>query len=347
MKLPKTASVCALALTTILATGSIASAQTTPTLAVNVVNNTVSMQWTGLPLAQGYQIVVGSAPGAADVGMLPVPAEITGGTLPFHVPDGQYWVRVRGVAGSLVGEFSNEVHVVVPNLAACVPPSAPTAGPVVEGGNVTLHWTPILGALGYQVQWSRFSGGTELVEATTAASMSKYVGNLGTFYARVVAVTPCGSATSAEVPFTITEITRRHLGQGEILAILNQVRAEFPRAFQTAHSNSPERFDYIILATRRLFIASGGTVGGNWRRAAVGDLSMDGLSVENPADGRYYFADVIFGAGGPNPGITYVPPFHDGALLRDPSGRYASHGFVNPLAFNLKTFVNYGPAGGW
>jgi hypothetical protein len=344
MKLPKTASVCALALTTILATDRIASAQTTPNLAVNVVNNTVSLQWTPLPLAQGYQIVVGSGPGGSDIGALPVDASITGGTLPFHVPDGQYWVRVRGTAGSLVGEFSNEVHVVVPNVAPCVPPSAPTVVPVVEGGNVILHWAPIPGA-GYQVQWSRFSGGTELVEQTTAASMSKYVGVQGTFFARVVAVTPCGHATSAEVPFTIAEIPRRHLSQAEILGILNQVRAEFPRAFQTAHTNSSEKYDYIILATRRLIVASGGTVGGNWRRASVGDLSMDGLSVENPADGQYYFADVISGAGGCCPSITYTPPFHSGALLRDGSGRYAPHGFANTMG--LKTFVNYGPAGGW
>jgi hypothetical protein len=348
MKLPKTASVCALALTTILATESIASAQTTPTLAVNVVNNTVSMQWTPLPLAQGYEIVVGSGPGGSDVGALPVLAPTTGGTLPFHVPDGQYWVRVRGFAdnGNLRGEFSNEVHVVVPNLAACVQPSAPTVAPVVEGGFVTLHWAPIPGA-GYEVQWSRFPGLTELTDQTAAASMRKYVGITGTFFARVVAVTPCGNATSAEVPFTIAEVPKRHLSQGEIVNILNQVRAQFPRAFQTAHTNSSEKYDYIILAIRRLYAESGGTVGGNWRRASVGDLSMDGLSVENPADGRYYFADVIFGAGGSNPGIQYDPPFHDGALLRDPSGNYAPRGFVNPFQFNLRTFRNYGPDGGW
>ena len=345
MKLLKTAKVCALALATVVATEGVASAQTTPNLAVNVVNNTVSLQWTPLPLAQGYQVVVGSGPGGSDIGMLPVPATITGGTLPFHVPDGQYWVRVRGVAGNQVGEFSNEVLVVVPNLAPCVSPSAPTVVPVVEGGNVTLHWAPVPGALGYQVQWSRFSGGTELTENTNAASHAKYVGMLGTFFARVVVGTPCGTATSAEVPFSITEITRRHLSHAEILAILNQTRADFPRAFQTAHTHSSERYDFIILATRRLFLASGGTVGGNWRRAAVGDLSMDGLSVENPADGRYYFADVIFGAGGCCPGITYTPPFHSGALLRDGSGNYAPHGFANPMT--LRTHVNYGPAGGW
>jgi len=342
MKLLKTASVCTLALITVVATEGIASAQITPQLAVDVVNNTVTLQWTGLPLAEGYTLVVGAAPGGSDL-VMNVPATITGGSL--QAPNGQYWVRVRGYLGNLAGPFSNEVHVVVPNLGPCVAPAAPVVTPVVEGGNVTLHWAPIPGALGYQVQWSRFSGGTELVENTNAASHAKYVGMLGSFFARVVVGTPCGTATSAEVPFSITEITRRHLSQGEILAILNQTRADFPRAFQTAHTHSAERYDFIILATRRLFLASGGTVGGNWRRAAVGDLSMDGLSVENPADGRYYFADVIFGAGGPNPGISYAPPFHSGALLRDVSGNYAPHGFANPMT--LRTHVNYGPAGGW
>lgn len=342
MKLLKTASVCALALMAVVATEGVASAQDTPQLSVTVAGNSVTLQWSGLPLAQGYQVVVGGAPGRSDLTMT-VPASITGGTL--TAPNGQYWVRVRGVASNLTGPFSNEAHVIVPTLACDAPPAPPTVTPVVNGGLVTLQWAPVPGAVGYQIQWSRFSGGTELVENTASPSASKFVGMLGTFFARVVVGTACGTATSAEVPFSITEIPRRHLSREEILAILHQTRADFPRAFQTAHTHSSERYDFIILATRRLIMASGGTVGGNWRRAAVGDLSMDGLSVENPADGRYYFADVIFGAGGPNPGITYTPPFHDGALLRDGSGRYAPQGFANTM--NLKTHFNYGPAGGW
>ena len=342
MKLLKTAGVCALALATVVATEGVASAQFTPQLEVNVVGNVVNLQWSGIAQAEGYQLVVGAGPGREDL-VLNVGA-ITGGSLP--VPNGQYWVRVRGYAGALVGPLSNEVHVVVPNVAPCVvPPSPPTVTPVVEGGNVTLHWNPVPGAVGYQVQWSRFSGATELTEDTASTSQAKYVGMVGTFFARVVVGTACGTAVSAEVPFTIVELPRRHLSPGEIVGILNQTRADFPRAWSLAHSHTAERYDYIILATRRLFQASGGTVGANWRRAAPGDLSMDGLSVENPADNRYYFADVIFGAGGCCPGVTYTPPFHDGALLRDGSGRYAPHGFANPM--NLKTHVNYGPAGGW
>lgn len=169
----------------------------------------------------------------------------------------------------------------------------------------------------------------------------------GTFFARVVALSPCGSAVSNEVAFTIASIPRRHLSTGEISTILNQVRAAYPRAWSLAHrSGTPERWDFIILATRRLFQASGGTIGANWRRAQVGDLSMDGLSVENPADGRYYFADVICGAGGPSPYICYASPFDSSKLLREYSGGpYAPQGFANPMT--LRTSFNYGSAGGW
>ena len=125
----------------------------------------------------------------------------------------------------------------------------------------------------------------------------------------------------------------------------------FPRAFALAHTGSGERYDFIILACRRLYQASGGTVACNFRRAAIGDLSMDGLSVENPANGRFYFADIISGAGGSNPILYYDGhPFHDGALLRDRSGRYAPWGAANPFGVPgsygpIRTAVNYGRRG--
>jgi hypothetical protein len=73
---------------------------------------------------------------------------------------------------------------------------------------------------------------------------------------------------------------------------------------------------------------------------------MDGLSVENPADQRYYFADAICGAGGPSPSVCYSTPFQDSQLLREyAGGPYAPHGFANPMT--LRTHFNYGAAGGW
>jgi hypothetical protein len=84
-------------------------------------------------------------------------------------------------------------------------------------------------------------------------------------------------------------------------------------------------------------IAAGGSaeaIGCNWRRAVVGDLSMDGLSVLNPADGRYYFEDIIVGAGASNARVKYSHPFSDTQLLRDASGQYAPHGYADPRGLN-------------
>jgi hypothetical protein len=61
-------------------------------------------------------------------------------------------------------------------------------------------------------------------------------------------------------------------------------------------------------------VARGGErddIGCNWRRARVGDQSMDGLSVKNPADGRYYLEDVIASAGSPSASIKYHHPFRE------------------------------------
>jgi hypothetical protein len=113
---------------------------------------------------------------------------------------------------------------------------------------------------------------------------------------------------------------------GDIAGILHQTAAACPRAWSKAHAEGdPERYDFIIEAVKRLYEASGGSVGGNWRRGDVGDLSMDGITVL-ASDGRYYFADVIGGAGGNNPTIGFR--FDPANLLRDRAGNYAPHGFV-------------------
>jgi hypothetical protein len=291
---------------------------------------------------------------APNIAAVMIPGIAVGnGPLIVPAPPGMYALRVRGVVGGVKGPWSNEAVVAV-GLEACVPGIGPQLlGPVAvdnNTGTAGLAWTPVPGALGYRVHWSRFPGQTELAEVVTGTSVLRQIPMNGTFFVRVESITNgCEPAFSIEASFTI-EVVRRHLSAGEIISVLTQVRNAFPRAWSRAHHHGdPERYDFIILACRALYQRSGGTIGCNWRRAVVGDLSMDGLSVENPADGRYYFADVIAGAGGPNPSIIYSPPFHEGALLRDSSGRYAPHGFANPMSGHpaLRTFVNYGPAGGW
>jgi hypothetical protein len=324
-----------------------AHAQTiTTTVTASAVGNRVTVAWTAIPFVQGYDILVSGTVNA--VVRLPAAA---GTGFVVDAPTGTYNIRVRGFLGALEGPLSDEVSV-SPGLQPCVPGTTTTvtATPVQNILNAT--WTPVPGATAYIVQWSRFSGTTELAETVATNSVSRAIPLNGDFFVRVIAVSACGDTTSAEAPFTIA-VTRIHLSPSQIRGHLLATAANYPRAFALAHGSTGERYDYIILACRRLYQATGGTVGCNFRRAAIGDLSMDGLSVQNPANDRFYFADVIFGAGGPNPSIGYeAHPFHDGALLRDGTGQYAPWGFANPFGVPgsygpLRTAFNYGPAGGW
>jgi hypothetical protein len=118
----------------------------------------------------------------------------------------------------------------------------------------------------------------------------------------------------------------------QILAVLHDVARGCPRAWERAHvQGDPERLDFIIYAVRQLDAVSDGKVGGNWRRADVGDLSADGLSYV-ATDGRVYFADVIARAkehvDSPwTPEIAFQSDAN--SLLRDRAGNYAPHGFVS------------------
>jgi hypothetical protein len=103
-----------------------------------------------------------------------------------------------------------------------------------------------------------------------------------------------------------------------IVQVLNEVKAACPGPWATAHrENDARRWDYIIHASARLYAASGGSVGGNWKRGNVGDLSMDGVTFK-ATDGRFYFADVIVGAGGSNPSLAF-----------NVTGEAPAHGFVS------------------
>jgi hypothetical protein len=117
--------------------------------------------------------------------------------------------------------------------------------------------------------------------------------------------------------------------QAKIIAILEQTASDCQRQWKAAHGPTNEKYDYIIEAVKRLYVASAGTVGGNWRRVVIGDLSMDGLTVDmREPNGtiQRYFADVIAGAGGTNPRIV----FNVTGLLRNSAGQYAPEGFAAP-----------------
>jgi hypothetical protein len=197
MKLTKTTGLVAVALLALCAREAAAQA---PALTSTVNGSSVRLDWTAVAGATSYELDV--------TGSLVVTAQIPTLFVQVNAPAGTYNVRVRGRNGATAGPYSNTVTVTVGGAPAPGPcqPTAPSATASVNGGVVTVNWGAVPGATGYVVQFSRFSGGTELSQATAQNAYVQFVGMVGTFYARVVAVTPCGNAVSTEVAFTIDSL---------------------------------------------------------------------------------------------------------------------------------------------
>lgn len=177
-----------------------------PTLSVTAVGNSVTIQWTPLPGVTGYTLGVGTAPGASNLAEVNLPSFVT--RIVVKAPAATYYLRVRGFLGTIVGPNSNEASVTVADIPApapCGAIAAPAVTATANGLGVNVSWTPVAGAAGYQVQWSRNPATTELVETTTATSVAKNVGFAGTFFVRVLAASPCGStAVSQTASFTLS-----------------------------------------------------------------------------------------------------------------------------------------------
>jgi hypothetical protein len=180
-------------------------------LAAVVNDNTVTLNWLppttgGVPT--GYVVEASLSPSGAPIALLPVPDTTLTVTA---VPNGVYYVRVRGVNVDGASESSNEVIVVVPGGGGgCTsPPNAPTnltSG--VSGNVVAVAWVAPTGgceATAYVVQAGSAPGLSDLaivnVGAATTLSASAPA---GTYYVRVVALNAFGgSAASNEVVLTV------------------------------------------------------------------------------------------------------------------------------------------------
>lgn len=167
----------------------------------------VNLQWTppASGVVQGYQVVAGSAPGLANLAVLPYPATVT--SLGAPVPYGTYYVRVLATNVCGVSPPSAEVTLVVQPCAA--PPTAPT-GLVGShaGGVVTLAWTAPAGVLptSYTVVAGRAPGASDIVVFSTGTTTTGLAAPAppGTYYVRVIATNACGqSGASNEVTVVV------------------------------------------------------------------------------------------------------------------------------------------------
>lgn len=322
MSLRKTTGLAMFAVALVALSATQAAAQA-PTLSATANGAVVTIQWTGVPGALSYNLQAGLTPGGTEVASVNLPAALT--QVVVAAPNSVYYLRVRALAGNIVGPFSNEVIVTVGSAApppgGCQTPPPPTIATVVTGGTVTVNWGAVPGTAGYRVELSRFPNATELVQnvAANVFSLNQYIGAAGTFYARVVAGNACGLSTSPTVPFTIDNPSGGGIGPrtpdpapGQLLP-LPGYGAEIARSMASAYRGDLQNscrehggnnvWLFRLLAELRKRDSRWGL---NDKRGNRGDMSQD-IITYNPTgrpdngESQVYLVDTISGHCGNNP----------------------------------------------
>lgn len=154
---------------------------------------------------ESYLLEAGSVPGASDfVPSLPLglsTMQTFGG-----LPNGRYFVRVRGTGPGGPTQLSNEVQVVV-GQPMCHVPDPP--GPLsfgVDGHAVTLSWGGAFGADGYYLVAASAPGGQDILIAPFPAAITAVntAAPSRTYFVRIVAQNACGLSTASnEVQITV------------------------------------------------------------------------------------------------------------------------------------------------
>lgn len=159
----------------------------TAALASGVVNFT----WTPAPFSSptGYVLDAGTRRGAADIARIPLSPEAS--SFAAAAPPGTYFVRVRAVnaCGSSVATSDAEVTVGAGPLPPA--PAAPTV--TVGGGQVTLSWPAVAGALAYVLEVGSAPRQADvLTTSVTSAGLSASAVPPGNYYVRVRARSAAG-----------------------------------------------------------------------------------------------------------------------------------------------------------
>ncbi|MFN7977893.1 MAG: fibronectin type III domain-containing protein [Vicinamibacterales bacterium] len=127
-----------------IATGQAAPPLAPQALLATVQGTSIALQWTenpNGPVIGAYYLLAGSAPGLADIGVLPLPA--TARTFAALAPPGTYYVRIAAVNAAGTGAPSNEAALVA-QPATCTIPATPTGATDRRPAATTFGWAAAL-----------------------------------------------------------------------------------------------------------------------------------------------------------------------------------------------------------
>jgi uncharacterized delta-60 repeat protein len=170
---------------------------------------TVNLSWTapaggGQPTA--YLVEAGSAPGLADVVVLPTGTAATAFSTSV-LPTGQYYLRVRAMNAAGTSAPSGDAVVTVGCIAA---PNVPTWLSVTRnsGGRVALRWNAALGApTSYVLEAGSAPGQADLANVDLGGTATTFAATgiaAGTYHVRVRAANACGrSGPSNQLAVTV------------------------------------------------------------------------------------------------------------------------------------------------
>jgi hypothetical protein len=172
-------------------------------LRVEQAGASVTLRWIGPvdgPPRTGVRVEVASAEGLSDIAQLDLPA----GRASFSavVPPGQYFARVRSLAGA-------NTSLATPDVSFAVGPPDVPASPldvtaVTEGGRLTVAWRPPSTGTpaAYRFEAGTAPGGRDVASIPLASSATSFAMDapVGRYFGRLVPINEAGAgAPSAEV----------------------------------------------------------------------------------------------------------------------------------------------------
>lgn len=163
-------------------------------LDVSVAGSTVQLSWRqGEWLASRYHLLVGTAPGLADITTIAVPSNQT--SFAGQAPPGTYHVRVRAENACGIGAPSATVSFVVGGATA-LPPAPAFLGGSAAGATVALAWAPPpAGVTGHVIEAGTASGLADLGAFAISATPSFIATGVppGVYVVRVRATNAAGT----------------------------------------------------------------------------------------------------------------------------------------------------------